>query len=271
MNLPGALFNVLMAGVASRWVYLEMGRRTAQAAALREQRHTVEREVERRTHELVDLSTHLQNVAEHEKERLAHELHDELGGLLVGARMDVSWAEQHLKDADPAVNQRLTRVQQSLAAGVDLKRRIIEELRPTLLDNVGLVAALRWLLKATCGRAGLRCVERYPDEESVFTPKASIALFRIAQEALANIVKHASASAVSLSLEIDDQHVVLRIADDGHGITAEQFHATGAHGFASMRHRIRALSGRFDVVAGERGGTVVTAEVPAGSAVKAHL
>jgi len=110
-------------------------------------------------------------VSEREKAVLARELHDELGGLLVGARMDLSWAEQHLARDDPDMKQRLHRRAASLSAGVDLKRRIIEELRPTLLDNVGLFAALRWQLKETCGSAGLRCTEVYPDEEPKFTPR----------------------------------------------------------------------------------------------------
>ena len=149
-------------GVAARLVYMDLRRRTLQTAELRDQKLQLEREAEERNRELVELSTHLQSMAEREKAALARELHDELGGLLVGARMDISWAEQHLGDDDSGLKERLRRVQQNLSAGVDLKRRIIEELRPTLLDNVGLFAALRWQLKETCGGAGLKCTESYP-------------------------------------------------------------------------------------------------------------
>ena len=100
---------------------------------------------------------------------------------------------------DPDLKLRLNRVQQNLAAGVDLKRRIIEELRPTLLDNVGLFAALRWQMKETCGSAGLKCSESYPDEEPRFKSEASIALFRIAQEAFSNILKHSAAQKQPIS------------------------------------------------------------------------
>ena len=148
--------------------------RTALNEELRDQKLKLEHEVGERTRELVELSTHLQNVSEREKASLARELHDELGGLLVGARMDISWAEQHLTKDDADLKLRLNRVQQNLAAGVDLKRRIIEELRPTLLDNVGLFAALRWQMKETCGGAGLQCIESYPDEEPRFKSEASI-------------------------------------------------------------------------------------------------
>ncbi len=261
------LFNMLLVAIASRLVYMDMRRRSLQTSELRQQKLQLEHQVEERTRELVELSTHLQTVSEHEKEALARELHDELGGLLVGARMDVSWVEQRLSAADEAISQRLVRVQHSLAAGVDLGRRIIEELRPTLLDNVGLYAALRWQLKETCGRAGLACVENYPDDELALTSEASIALFRIAQEAFTNTLKHASAHAVDVSLEVNRDYIALRVADDGTGIPAERFKAIGSHGLAAMRHRVRALGGQFDVISPTWGGTVVTASIPLAQAL----
>ena len=123
---------------------------------------------------------------------------------------------------------------------VALRSRIIEELRPTLLDNVGLFAALRWQMKVTCGGAGLKCSESYPDEEPRFKSEASIALFRIAQEAFSNILKHSRAKSADISLDMDDETLLMRIADDGIGMPADQFTAIGSHGLASMRHRVRA-------------------------------
>jgi signal transduction histidine kinase len=263
----GTIFSMLLVGVASRLVYLYLRRRTMVTAELRDQKLQLEREVEERTRELVELSTHLQSVAEREKANLARELHDELGGLLVGARMDISWVEQHLAKNDPDLTLRLNRVQQNLSAGVDLKRRIIEELRPTLLDNVGLFAALRWQLKETCGSAGLKCIESYPDEEPRFKSEASIALFRIAQEAFANILKHSRAKTVDISLDMDDETLLMRITDDGSGIPADRFTAIASHGLASMRHRVRALGGRLDVRSPTSGGTMLIVQIPVANAV----
>jgi signal transduction histidine kinase len=265
-TMAATIFNMLLVGVASRLVYLDMRRRVQLTAELRDQKLQLERKVEERTRELVELSTHLQNVAEREKASLARELHDELGGLLVGARMDISWAEQHLKN-DPAMKQRLNRVQQNLAAGVDLKRRIIEELRPTLLDNVGLFAALRWQMKETCGGAGMTCIESYPDEEPRFKSEAAIALFRIAQEAFSNILKHSEAKTADISLGMDDETLLMRIADDGVGIPAGRFTAIASHGLASMRHRVGALGGRLDVRSPASGGTVLVVQIPIANAV----
>ncbi len=267
----GTLLNMVLVGVTSRLVYMDLRRRTLQTAQLRDQKSQLEREVGERTRELVELSTHLQSVAEREKASLARELHDELGSLLVGARMDVSWAEQHLREDQSDMRLRLSRVQENLSAGVDLKRRIIEELRPTLLDNVGLFVALRWQLKETCGRAGIGCSEYFPDEEPQFTSPAAIALFRIAQESFTNIIKHARATSVHLSLDLDEGSVLLRIVDDGVGISQQRFNATGTHGLASMRHRVRALGGSFEVSSPPSGGTMVAARIPVSRALQAEV
>ena len=267
ITLLGTIINMLLVAVATRLVYLDIRRRAALNAELRDQKLKLEHEVGERTRELVELSTHLQNVSEREKASLARELHDELGGLLVGARMDISWAEQHMTKDDPDLKLRLNRVQQNLAAGVDLKRRIIEELRPTLLDNVGLFAALRWQMKETCMAAGVKCSESYPDEEPRFKSEASIALFRIAQEAFSNILKHSQAKTADISLDMDDETLLMRISDDGIGMPAEQFTAIGSHGLASMRHRVRALGGRLDVRNPASGGTMLIVQIPIENAV----
>src|SRR6202042_2556917 len=145
---------------------------------------------------------------------LSRELHDELGGLLVAARMDLSWLQQRLPTADPAIEQRFKRIHDSLSAGVDLKRRVVEELRPTLLDNMGLFTALRWQYKETCRRNGLRCTETIPENEMKFSPDAAIGVFRIAQEALTNILKHAEVSRANPYSTIEGDTASLRISEE---------------------------------------------------------
>jgi len=123
-----------------------------------------------------------------------------------------------------------------------------------------LFAALRWQLKETCGNAGLECTEVYPDEEPKFTSEAAIALFRIAQEAFTNILKHAEAASVDLTLGLDGDAIVMRISDDGKGIPAGRLTAIGSHGLASMRHRVRALGGRLEVRSPASGSTILLYE-----------
>lgn len=263
VSAAGVILNLGLVLLATRLVYGDMRRRALQATSLRDQKQNLEQQVDERTRELTALSTHLQGISEQEKYALSRELHDELGGLLVAARMDLSWLQQRLPTTDPAIEQRFRRIHESLSAGVDLKRRVVEELRPTLLDNMGLFAALRWQFKETCRRAGLNCTETIPESELKFNPDAAIGVFRIAQEALTNILKHAEAKSAALVIGIEGNTFSLRVSDDGKGIPAMRLQNITSHGLASMRHRIAALGGTWEVRSpSSGGGTVVIALIP---------
>jgi signal transduction histidine kinase len=262
VSAAGATLNIGLVLLAIRLVYSDMRRRARQAAALSDQKLHLEQQVAARTRELTALSTHLQGVSEQEKSALSRELHDELGGLLVAARMDLSWLQQRLPTTDPSIEQRFKRIHDSLSAGVDLKRRVVEELRPTLLDNMGLFTALRWQFKETCRRTGLECTETIPESELKFSPDAAIGVFRIAQEALTNILKHSEAKSADLSISMDQDTFTLRITDDGKGIPQGRLATSTSHGLVSMRHRIAGLSGTWDIGSRDSGGTVITARIP---------
>ncbi len=265
ITISGALLNIGLVLLATWLVYGDMRRRARQAADLRDQKQALARQVSERTRELTALSTHLQEVSEQEKSALSRELHDELGGLLVAARMDLSWLQQRLPTSDPAIEQRFKRIHESLSAGVDLKRRVVEELRPTLLDNMGLFAALRWQFKESCRRAGLKCTETIPEVELNISPDAAIGVFRVAQEALTNIMKHAAARSADLTVRLHDDMFELQISDDGGGIAPTRLQTNQSHGLASMRHRIAALGGTWEIQGGAAGGTLVTARIPLSS------
>jgi signal transduction histidine kinase len=262
VSAAGAILNIGLVLLAVWLVYSDMRRRARQAAGLRNQKLELEEQVSARTRELTALSTHLQGVSEQEKSALSRELHDELGGLLVAARMDLSWLQQRMPTSDPAIEQRFKRIHDSLSAGVDLKRRVVEELRPTLLDNMGLFTALRWQFKETCRRTGLRCTETIPEAELKISPDAAIGVFRIAQEALTNILKHSEAKSADLAISIVGDTFTLRISDDGKGIPKNRVGTSTSHGLASMRHRIDGLGGVWEVRSPSTGGTVVTALIP---------
>jgi signal transduction histidine kinase len=262
ITLGGAILNIGLVALATVLVYGDMRRRARLAKDLRDQKRELARQVEERTEELTALSTHLQDVSELEKSALSRELHDELGGLLVAARMDLSWLQHRLPTSDPAIEQRFKRIHECLSAGVDLKRRVVEELRPTLLDNMGLFAALRWQFKESCRRTGLACTESIPEIELKFTADAAIGVFRVVQEALTNILKHAEAKSADLAIEIQYDTFLLRISDDGKGLVAPRRPTIPSHGLASMRHRIAALGGSWEVSAPPAGGTTLTARIP---------
>jgi len=190
--------------------------------------------------------------------------------LLLAARMDVTWL-QHERPHDPEEYRlRLERIRIALDQGIDLKRRVVEELRPTLLDTMGLVAALRWQIEETCRRADLTCREQLPDDEPAFSRAGAITLFRVVQEALTNVIKHARAKEVHIALEFTDQDVVLTIGDDGVGSTPEALTRPKAHGIAGMRHRIHVLGGRLDIATAPSGGMRIRVQVPLASVVQSN-
>jgi signal transduction histidine kinase len=213
---------------------------------------------------LSELSNHLQVVREDEKSKLARDIHDELGGILVSAKMDVAWVEERLKKRDPEMAAKLERAQQTLDDGVQIKRRIIEELRPTLLDNLGLSAALDWQVHEICDRAGLECAIETPSDDSAIAPEVSIVLYRILQEALTNIVKYAQAKNVNVDLGLTGDTITLLIEDDGVGIPEDAQNNLLSHGIVGMRQRVRALHGEFGIARRPEGGTVIEVNIPRG-------
>ena len=171
--------------------------------------------VQGRTRELSALSSHLQNLAEKEKSELARTLHDELGGLLTAAKMDLSWLQSRIDS--PTYQERLAQLGSVLDEAMSLKRRVVEELRPSLLDHFGLATALRAYVEATCNKAGIQTILRLPDESATIAKDMAIALFRIVQEGLTNIIRHANARQVTLELDAGEGGYVLALSDDGQG------------------------------------------------------
>jgi signal transduction histidine kinase len=252
--------SILLVLLAAALVQRDLRRREGEAAALVAQNERLEREVATRTAELSELSTHLQRVSEIEKATLARDLHDELGGVLVAARMDAAWLRRRTASEDADMPARWDRLMHALDVGVDFKRRVIEALRPTLLDNLGLVPALRWVLRETCGRAGLRCTESYPATELQLSDEANITVFRLVQEALVNVIKHAAASSVHVAMAIDGDRLEISVRDDGRG--GDGADAPRGHGLLGMRHRVRSLGGTLRVGPHPDGGMLVTVRLP---------
>ena len=246
-----------------------LARRDAQQREARrrsavEDNRLLEAIVEERTAALSELSNHLQVVREDEKSKLARDIHDELGGILVSAKMDVAWVADRVRKGDADAATKLDRAMEALDDGVQIKRRIVEDLRPTMLDNLGLSAALDWQVHEICDRAGLACTIATPRDDSTIAPNVSIALYRILQEALTNIVKYARAKNVNVDLGMTDQTISLLIEDDGIGI-ADDAHANHlSHGIAGMRQRVRALHGEFSIARRDEGGTVIEVNIPTG-------
>jgi signal transduction histidine kinase len=221
----------------------------------------IERQVAERTHELSSLSNFLQTHSEREKALLARELHDALGGILTPAKMDLAWLEGHLAD-HPEYGARIKRLSALIDSGIDLKRRIIENLRPSLLDHLGLASALHWYVQEACRSAGIESRLMVSERLERLPSDLEIALYRLVQESVNNIVKHAQAKTLDLTLERTGDGLQLSIADDGVGIADLEYAKRLSHGLAGMMHRVRSVGGSFDVRSQLGKGTRIDVFVP---------
>jgi signal transduction histidine kinase len=217
--------------------------------------------VESRTLELSALSTHLQSLSEKEKYELARTLHDELGGLLTAAKMDLSWLQSRLDT--PAFQERLAQLGSVLDEAMSLKRRVVEDLRPSLLDHFGLPTALRAYVESACAKAGLQADISVPEDGERIPKNISIALFRIVQEGLSNIIRHAGAQRVRLELTSVGESYAFMLTDDGRGFDQNVVGDRWPHGIMGMQQRVRALGGQFSLGSTPGRGTTLRVVVPA--------
>jgi signal transduction histidine kinase len=234
----------------------------AAEASLQQANQALESRIVARTAQLSSLSRHLLEASEREKVALARELHDELGSNLTAINLDIASVASHLEKTDPARAGRLKHALGVLRDTVDLKRRVIQGLRPGTLDNLGLVETLRMHVEDYTRRTGLPCTATLDESLADVDPSLAIALFRVAQEALTNVAKYARASHVSLCLEQVGRQIRLAIVDDGIGIDADAPERPLSHGLLGMRERIGRLNGQLSIRRGDGGrGTVVEALV----------
>jgi len=250
----------------ARKTLAELHALVAQQASLQstlEQR--VESRVADRTAELASLSAFLQTHSEREKASLARELHDALGGILTPAKMDLAWLEERL-GADAQYGARIRRLSSMIDQGIDLKRRIIEKLRPSLLDHLGLASALSWYVDEACRDAKIECRLNISERLERLPSDMEIALYRLVQEGVGNIVKHSRAKHVELTLERTESGLRLVVADDGVGIADLERAKRSSHGFAGMMHRVRSIAGTFKLKSRPGEGTCIEVFVPLAAA-----
>ena len=203
---------------------------------------------------------HLQSIVERDKSALARELHDEMGGYLIASAMDVTILRHRFASHDEDTRGKFDRLSQMLNDAIDMMRRVTEELHPTLLDNVGLFAALRWQIKHTCHRSSIACVAHFPDLEPLVSHAASIALFRVGQEALIFVENHPAVKRVDFTIRTDNEKLLMRVVADGaKGPSPEVTGGDNALGF--LRHRIKAMGGEVFLDYPADGGIRLSAQV----------
>ena len=227
--------------------------------SLSRERDQLDLQVRERTANLAELATHLQNVREDERAHLARELHDELGALLTAAKLDVARLKSRISPESPEAQERLAHLTSMLNDGIALKRRIIEDLRPSALTHMGLVASLEILAREFETNSGIPVQS---DLEAVeLSEPAQLTVYRLVQESFTNIAKYAKAKQISLSLEKLNGYVSVEIKDDGIGFDSLKV-SHRSYGIQGMQHRVEALGGKLAVDSAPQRGTRISASLP---------
>jgi signal transduction histidine kinase len=225
------------------------------------ERDRLETEVTARTLQLKTLAQHLQTIREDERSLLARELHDELGALLTAAKLDVARLKSRLGAASREALERLAHLNETLNGGIALKRRIIEDLRPSSLSNLGLVAALEILLREFSARSEIPIEATLEGVE--LSPAAQLTVYRLVQEALTNIAKYAKAKKITVTLAPHgDSAVRVAVHDDGIGFD-DSVPRIARHGLIGMRFRVEAEGGDMRLQSAPGEGTLIEATLPA--------
>ncbi len=240
--------------------------REAQRRMVQIERDRLELEVTQRTAQLTELADHLQTAREDERHRLARNLHDELGALLTSAKLDAARIRSRLAGTAPEALERLAHLVDTLNSSIALGRRIIEDLRPSTLSNLGLVSTLEILARDFSTNSGLtvQC-----DLQPVkLQPDAELVVYRLVQESTTNIIKYAQAKNVWISLQPKDGWVEVTVRDDGVGFDAS-VQPRSAYGLVGMRYRVEAEGGKFSLTSAPGQGTQIRVSLPESAALPA--
>jgi PAS domain S-box-containing protein len=211
---------------------------------------------------LRNLAARLQAVREEERTMMAREIHDELGQTLTGLRIDLAWVLKHLPDRNGELMERMRSAMTLVDRALITVRRISHDLRPAMLDDLGLDAAIEWQAEEFARRTGCECKLNLRAGKIGMDNERDTGIFRVLQEALTNVSRHAAATRVKVSLRIRNGMLVLEVSDNGRGISRKALHSSESIGLIGMRERANSLGGRVQIARQRRGGTKVCLEIP---------
>jgi PAS domain S-box-containing protein len=221
-----------------------------------------EKELEHSRQELRNLSAHQRTVREEERTRIAREIHDELGQTLTALTMDLAWLKNHLPAKAKPLHEKLHQMSKLAGTTIETVHRIATELRPGLLDDLGLAAAIEWQAADFQNRSGIACEAVLAADDLELDRDLATALFRIFQETLTNIARHSGATRVEVSMEKREERIVLTVADNGRGITKKQSEDDRAFGIIGMRERAHLWGGELHIKGSRGKGTRITVDLP---------
>jgi two-component system sensor histidine kinase UhpB len=226
------------------------------------ERVQAEEELKRSQEELRNLADHLQSVREQERTNIAREIHDDLGQTLTALKMDISWLRKKLPKDQETLLEKTKAMTKLTDMTIKTVKRISTELRPGLLDDLGLVAAIEWQAEEFKNRTGITYKLTIDPEEIILDPDRSTTIFRIFQETLTNIARHAKATRVTITLKEKDDKVALRVRDNGKGITEKQISHPKSFGLMGIRERVHPWEGQVKISGKPGEGTTVVVRIP---------
>ena len=244
-------------------VFIDLYRYNAGLAREIAERKAIEDDLRKAEEQVRAFTAHIESAREDERASLAREVHDELGQALTGLKMDMAWLHKRLpkKEQDETAD-RMKSMFRVVDATIQSVRRISSALRPQVLDDVGLIATLRWQAGEFQLRTGIRCNVDLPADELALDQARSTAAFRILQEVLANVARHSGATRVDITLRVDSDHFILKIADNGRGVSEAELRNPKSLGVLGIRERAFLLGGRVDFEGIAGSGTTVTLSIP---------
>lgn len=261
IGLLASGFNRMADNIAQQTVHLQ--------SEIQERARAEER-LRRSRERLRNLSGHLQSVREEERKGLAREIHDELGQALSTIKLNLSLLKADLHAGAPTVDERLLSISGIIDATIKSVKRLITELRPGLLDDLGLTAAMQWQAEEFHQRTGISCRVTFSPEEVLLDPDRSTAIFRIFQETLSNVARHSEARNVVAKLSEYDDVIDLVVEDDGKGITEEQATNARSFGLLGIRERARYWGGAVEIAGTPGKGTRVEVRMNVAAGKEQH-
>jgi signal transduction histidine kinase len=201
-------------------------------------------------------------VREEERTRISREIHDELGQSLTALKMDLSWLVKRLGKEQKPLLEKAGLMSKLIDMNIQTVKRISTELRPGLLDDLGIAAALEWQAEEFKERTGIQCAVSVDPEDIALDRNRSTTIFRVFQETLTNVVRHADATKVKISLKQNNGDLILQVRDNGKGITEKQISSPKSIGLIGMRERVTFLGGKLKITGDRKKGTTVTVSIP---------
>ncbi len=225
-------------------------------------RKKAEKELENSRDQLRNLSSHLQSVREEERSLIAREIHDELGQALTALKMDLIWINKRIPTESNEITDKIEGMSDLISSTMKTVRRLSSELRPGLLDDLGLYATLEWYCEEFEKRTGIDCNLKLNQTDLQLNEEIAISVFRIFQETLTNVARHAQATRVSAQLYIDDHLLNMKIEDNGIGISEEKINDHQSLGLIGLRERVVPWGGTLAIQGRRYKGTTVTVNIP---------